>query len=209
MTLTNIRWLGHSSFLIESREGETIYIDPYQTGSETIADYIMITHTHYDHLCIKDILRISNTDTIIFAPLDAKPKLKDLSTKIVYVEPGNIYQEGSLLVHTTPAYNTESSFHPMGNNWVGYIIEIDGKRYYHAGDTDLLDELKEIKDIFVAMLPVGGTYTMDAESAAELANIIRPRYAIPMHYGSVVGDEKDAEEFKKLFNGETVIMKEE
>lgn len=209
MTLTNIRWLGHSSFMIESKEGQIIYIDPYKTDSEVIADYIFITHTHYDHLSIKDVLRVSNRETVIFAPLDAKPKLKDFSGKTIYVEPNNIYQHEDLLVYTKHAYNIETSFHPMSNNWVGFIIEIDGKRYYHAGDTDLIDELKDIDDIFVAMLPVGGTYTMDAEKAAELANIIRPRYAIPMHYGSVVGDEKDAERFKKLFNGETIIMKKE
>ncbi|MFP4656739.1 MAG: MBL fold metallo-hydrolase [Candidatus Woesearchaeota archaeon] len=209
MTLTNIRWLGHSSFLIEAKEGGIIYIDPYETKSDIMADYIFITHSHYDHLSIKDILRISNGETVIFAPLDAKPKLKDFSGKTVYVEPNNIYQHEDIVVYTKPAYNIESSFHPMSNNWVGYIIEIDSKRYYHAGDTDLLDELKDIEDIFVAMLPVGGTYTMDAEKAAELANTIRPRYAIPMHYGTVVGDKKDAERFKELFNGETIIMSKE
>lgn len=209
MTLTNIRWLGHAGFLIESKDGETIYIDPYQTKSEIIANYIFITHSHYDHLSIKDILRISNQETVVFAPLDAKPKLKDFSGKVILVEPNNIYQHENLLIHTTRAYTVETSFHPISNNWVGYVIEVDGKRYYHSGDTDFVEDLGEIKDIFVAMLPVGGTYTMDAKEAAKLANKIRPRYVIPMHYGVVVGSEKDAEEFKTLFNGETIIMNKE
>ncbi len=209
MTLTNIRWLGHSSFLIESEDGMKIYIDPFNTDAETIADCIFITHTHYDHLSIKDILRVSNKETTVIAPLDAKPSLVDFSGKTIFVEPNNFYQHENITIETRPAYNIKNSFHPMSNNWVGYILELDGKRYYHAGDTDLIDEIKDIRDIFVAMLPVGGTYTMDAEEAAELANTIRPRYAIPMHYGTVVGDEKDAERFKRLFNGETVIMKKE
>ncbi|MFW6230850.1 MAG: MBL fold metallo-hydrolase [Nanoarchaeota archaeon] len=207
MALKNVRWLGHSSFLITSEEEDTtIYIDPYNISSDVIADYIFITHTHYDHLSFKDIMAVSNKETTLFATYDAKEKLKEFIGTIILVEPKSRYQRGNILVDTVPAYNKLKGFHPESNNWVGYIIELEKRRYYHAGDTDALDELKNIKNIDVAMLPVGGTYTMGPEEAAELANAIKPNVAVPMHYGTVVGSEKDAETFKQLFNGETVIL---
>lgn len=210
MALRNVRWLGHSSFLIKSEdEGTTIYIDPYKINTDIKADFIFITHGHYDHFSFNDIISISNRETHLFAPLDVQPKLKEYIGKVTTVEPNNRYQVENLTIDTVPSYNLYSGFHPKSNGWVGYIIELDGKRYYNSGDTDLLDELKDIKDIFVAMLPVGGTYTMDSEDAAKLANIIKPRFAVPMHYGTVVGNKKDAENFKRLYNGETIILEKE
>ena len=212
MALKNVRWLGHSSFIITSEvEDITIYIDPYKINSDTIANYIFLTHTHYDHFSFNDIVSISNKDTRLFAPADAQPKLKEYIGNVTIVQPNDKYQVENLIIDTVPAYNQFSGFHPKSNNWVGYIIELDGKKYFHSGDTDYIDELNNLKskELFVAMLPVGGTYTMDAKDAAKLANVIKPRYAIPMHYGTVIGDIKDAEEFKKLFNGETVILEKE
>ena len=209
MALKNVRWLGHSSFVINSEtEDITFYIDPYKINTDIIADYIFITHTHYDHFSFSDVVSISNKDTKLFAPPDAQPKLKDYIGSVTIVEPNNKYMIEDVIIHTVPAYTLFSGFHPKSNNWVGYVIEIDGEKYYHSGDTDYIDELNNIKDmeIYVAMLPVGGTYTMDAKDAAKLANTIKPRYAIPMHYGTIVGSDKDAEEFKKLYNGETVIL---
>jgi L-ascorbate metabolism protein UlaG (beta-lactamase superfamily) len=210
MALKNVRWLGHSSFLITSEiEDITLYIDPYNITTDAIANYILITHTHYDHFSFKDVMNISNKDTKLFAPPDAQPKLKDYIGEVIIVEPNSRYQVENLIVDTVPAYNLLSGFHPESNNWVGYIFEMDKKRYYHAGDTDLLEELKNIKDIYVAMLPVGGTYTMNAEQAAELANTIKPQYFVPMHYGTIIGDVSDAEKAKEIYNGETVILQKD
>jgi L-ascorbate metabolism protein UlaG (beta-lactamase superfamily) len=110
---------------------------------------------------------------------------------------------------TVPAYNLDKKFHPKGNNWVGYIITLsNGQKIYHAGDTDFIPEMRKvITDI--ALLPCGGTYTMTAQQAAEAANIFKPKVLIPMHWGEVVGSKADAEEVKKLFKGETVILKPE
>lgn len=212
MLMDNIRWLGHSSFLIKSEiDDTTVYIDPYNIDSDVIANFILITHTHYDHFSEKDIMKISNKYTTIFAPSSAKPKLKELSFpgNIIIVEPDNKYQHENIVLETVPAYNFLKGFHPKSNNWVGYVIELDRRKYYHAGDTDILPELKKhefLKDLDVAMLPVGGTYTMDSKEAADFANIIKPGIAIPMHWGTIVGKKSDAEEFKKLYNGSTKIM---
>ncbi len=209
MLMSNIKWLGHASFLITSDETDsTVYIDPYNIKSDAIANFILITHTHYDHFSEKDLMMIANQYTVIFAPTDAVPKLKEMHFpgEIVTVTPNNTYQRENLILETVPAYNLFKGFHPQSNGWVGYIIELDRKRIYHSGDTDALEELKKITNIDVVMLPVGGTYTMGPKEAAELANAIHPKIAIPMHYGTVVGTVSDAEEFKRLFNGQTRIM---
>ena len=100
---------------------------------------------------------------------------------------------------TIPAYNTNKTFHPKENGWVGYIIEIKGVRYYIAGDTDITEENRRVK-CDVAFVPVGGTYTTDFKEAAQLINEIQPKIAVPIHYGSVVGTKQDAIDFIKLLN---------
>ena len=210
MNARNIRWLGHSSFLITSEMDDfTVYIDPVNIQSDAIADFIFITHTHYDHFSLKDILNISNKQTRLFITPDAQGKLEGFLGNTTYVEPNNRYQVDNIIVDTVPAYNENSSFHPESNRWVGYIIEIDRKRIYHAGDTDALEELKQLSNIDIGIFPVGGTYTMGPKEAAELANAIKPNIAIPMHYGSVVGTVDDAKRFKELFNAQTLILEKQ
>jgi L-ascorbate metabolism protein UlaG (beta-lactamase superfamily) len=109
-------------------------------------------------------------------------------------------------IQTIPAYNNNKTFHKRINQWVGYVVEIEGARIYHAGDTDLIEELKELKNIDIALLPVGGTYTMDAKEAARAVDLIKPKIAIPMHYGKIVGDEDDAILFQKSAHCEVKIL---
>jgi Predicted Zn-dependent hydrolases of the beta-lactamase fold len=206
METTHIHWLGHSAFRIE--DGSTqIYIDPFKLPANLPkADIIFITHAHYDHFSVEDIARIKKDSTIIVATKDVTSKIGKGTVTVV---PGQNYTVGSLKVMTVPAYNLDKKFHPKGNNWVGYIITLsNGQKIYHAGDTDFIPEMRKvITDI--ALLPCGGTYTMTAQQAAEAANIFKPKVLIPMHWGEVVGSKADAEEVKKLFKGETVILKSE
>lgn len=191
--LENIEINCHSSIKIS--KGPTIYIDPFKIEKTTNdADIILITHDHYDHYSLEDIEKIWKQNTIIVAP----KTVKDLS-KMILVEPNNTYEVKNIKIETIASYNINKQFHPKQNEWVGYIIEIQGTRYYIAGDTDITPENKQIK-CDVAFLPVGGTYTMTAEESAELANIIKPKIAIPTHYGSIVGNREDGEIFKKLLN---------
>ncbi|MFO7711394.1 MAG: MBL fold metallo-hydrolase [Candidatus Woesearchaeota archaeon] len=180
----DISWLGHASFRIKGEK--TIYIDPYKIGNEEKADLILITHDHFDHYSEEDIAKISGPDTEIIGPKGG-----------TVIGPNERLERQGVTIETVPAYNLDKKFHPKENNWVGYIITVNNTRIYHAGDTDRIPEMEGIKADIV-MVPIGGTYTMDAEEAAEAVNLIKPEYAIPMHYGSVVGRKSDADEFEEL-----------
>jgi L-ascorbate metabolism protein UlaG (beta-lactamase superfamily) len=193
----NIEVYTQSSIRIRNRD-KVIYIDPFQMSEEPQnADFILITHDHYDHFSPEDIAKIANETTILIVPekMEAKAQeVADLVGSILTVKPG-VYQEvDGLEFETIPAYNLLKPFHPKGAEWVGYILRIDGKRIYIAGDTDETKEAKAVK-CDIALVPIGGTYTMDAKKAAELVNTIRPNVAIPTHYGSIVGKPGDGETF--------------
>ena len=201
--LENILVLTHSS--IKIKNSKTIYFDPFKIDKNyNDADYIFITHSHYDHYSEEDIKKVRKKETKIIITSDLKEKVKELgfeNSNIIIVTPNEKYIIDTLKIETIPAYNNKKQFHPKSNNWVGYIIEINGENYYIAGDTDITEENKKIK-CDVALLPIGGTFTMNYEEAAELANIIKPKIVIPIHYGSIVGNKCDAEKFKKLINKE-------
>ena len=192
--LENIEINCHSS--IKINEGKIIYIDPFKIEKETHdADIIFITHDHYDHYSPDDIEKITTNDTIIVAPKTVKALSKMMN--VVLVEPNNTYEVKNIKIETIASYNINKQFHPKENEWVGYIIEINGIRYYIAGDTDITEENKKVK-CDVAFVPVGGTYTMDFKEAGNLVNEIQPKIAVPTHYGSVVGTNQDAIDFIKL-----------
>lgn len=195
-----ISWLGQSCFRIENQI--TVYLDPFEIKKEDTADLILITHDHYDHCNPEDIDKLLGEETIIIAPSSCDPKLARDFKK---VKPGEKIELKGIKIETVPAYNTNKKAHPREKNYVGYIIEIDKKRIYHAADTDSIPEMSKIKADII-MLPVGGTFTMNAEEAAEVANKINPKIAIPMHYGSVVGSRQDAEKFKQLCKCKVEIL---
>lgn len=196
----------HSSIRIADER--IIYIDPFKITAEPHdADIILITHDHFDHYSPEDIRKVMNPDTVIVMP--AKMRGADnfgLTTKPVSAE-DSITVKG-ISIETIPAYNKLKPFHPKSKGWVGYIINSkENGRIYIAGDTDLTDENSRVK-CDIAMLPAGGTYTMNARKAAELANTIRPRYAIPVHYGSVAGKMENGEDFKAAIgSGIEVVLK--
>ncbi len=179
----------------------TIYADPFQMKeSPHDADYILITHKHYDHFSPDDIRKVAKDTTVLVAPesmLDEAKEIEQDVKEIVAVKPGVYREIIGLELETIPAYNILKPFHPKHAEWVGYIVNIDGKRIYIAGDTDLTKEARQVK-CDIALLPIGGHYTMDASKAAELANAIRPEYVIPTHYGSIVGKFSDAQTFANL-----------
>ncbi len=203
METNNIHWFGQSAFRIED-ETLQIYIDPYKLpANPPKADIIFITHAHFDHFSMEDIAKIRTEHTIIVAPKDVASKFGDSA---IIVVPGKDYTIGNLKVTTVPAYNIDKKFHPKANGWVGYIITLsNGQKIYHAGDTDFIPEMRKIVTD-IAMLPCGGTYTITAKQAAEAANVFKPKLLIPMHYGSIVGSNADADTVKRLFKGETKIL---
>lgn len=212
----NLRWTGHSGFFIQTADKKNIYIDPYKLKGDQWdwdkADYILITHSHHDHCSIEDIQKIARDGTILVCPADVSSKMRHIDRKIDIrlAEIGEkISFEEGLNVWPVPAYNLNKTFHEVDEGWVGYILESDGVYVYHAGDTDLIPEMKQFRNIDIALLPIGGNYTMNAGEAAKAAGIIKPKLAIPMHYDSLpeIGSKSDAEVFQKYCSTEGVEVK--
>ena len=206
--LDNIEVFTQNSIRIRSDVG-TIYVDPFKMKEEPHdADYVLITHRHYDHFSVEDIRKVINESTILVTPEsmidDARELGRDVK-EIVGVET-SVYREISgLKFETVPAYNTVKPFHPRRAEWVGYILQLEGKRIYIAGDTGATKEAKKVK-CDIALVPIGGTYTMDAKRAADLINTIKPEYAIPTHYGSIVGKKADGQTFAGLVKSPVMVV---
>ncbi len=193
--LDRITWFRQSALLWQDGE-RRIYVDPWGTPEDAApADVILITHAHGDHLQPDEIARLSTPSTKLVAPHDVA---KELSGDVTPVAPGESHEIGGLRFTTVPAYNTAEErleMHPKANRWVGYILELGGSAYYHAGDTDHVAELDDVKTD-VAFVPIGGTYTMDVDEAAGFVKAFAPKLAVPFHYGFVVGSAGDGERFR-------------
>jgi L-ascorbate metabolism protein UlaG (beta-lactamase superfamily) len=193
--LDGVTWFRQAAFRWQG-DGPTLYVDPWGVTDDVPADVILITHAHYDHLQPSEIERLRADGTKILAPPDVANELEGDVTPVV---PGQSHEIAGLKIETVPAYNTAEErldMHPKKNRWVGYVIELGGSTYYHAGDTDGLPELESLT-VDVAMVPIGGTYTMDWEEAAGFVKRMEPRVAVPMHYGFVVCSPSHAERFKR------------
>jgi L-ascorbate metabolism protein UlaG (beta-lactamase superfamily) len=196
--LGGITWFRQSAFRFAERD-MSIYIDPRGTAeNDAAADLILITHAHDDHLDPDEIARLSHAGTKVVAPHDVAA---GLSGDVTPVAPGESHQIAGVRFTTVPAYNVierRLDAHPKANRWVGYVLELPSGTYYHAGDTDHIAELDDVKTD-VAFLPVGGDpYTMDPADAAGLARSIAPQIAVPMHFGFAVGSAGDGERFRQL-----------
>ena len=198
--LKNIKWLGHSSFKITG--DKIIYIDPWKVGEEEPGDIILVSHEHFDHCSRSDVQKLSKDDTTIVTIRACEYKLYG---KRRIVKPGDEIIVKGIEIEAVPAYNIGKPYHQKAVGRVGFIITVDEERIYFAGDTDIIPEMKDIK-ADIALLPVGGTYTMNAEEASQAANMLKPEIAIPMHWGDFVGTRKDAERFKELCNTRVDIL---
>jgi L-ascorbate metabolism protein UlaG (beta-lactamase superfamily) len=193
--LSKIVWLGHDGFRIDA--SKTIYFDPYQIPDGPAADLILVTHEHFDHCSPEDVAKIQQSGSVIVTEKDSAA---NLSGDVRVVKVGDTLEIDDLIIEAVPAYNTNKDFHPKSKGWLGFIVEVDGVRVYHAGDTDFIPEMKDFKTD-IALLPVSGTYVMTADEAVEAALAIHPKVAIPMHYGAIVGGGQDAESFKAALEG--------
>ena len=196
-----VQWLGHDSFLLE-HGGTRVCIDPFKLAAAPKADIILVTHDHFDHCDPASVDKLRGPGTVVLAPFGCSVKLKGFRA----VAKGETITENGVKIEVVAAYNIGKPYHSreMG---VGYVISIGGRRVYHAGDTDRIPEMKKLGAIDIALLPVSGTYVMNAEEAASAANEdIKPRVAVPMHYGTIIGSQADAEKFKSLCECDVVLL---
>ena len=194
-----IVWLGHDCFRIDA--AKTIYIDPYQISSGSEADLILITHEHFDHCSPDDVAKIQHSGSVIVTEKDSAAKL---SGDVRVIKIGESLSVDAVNIEAVAAYNTNKDFHPKSKGWLGFIVEIEGVKVYHAGDTDFIPEMKDF-DVDIALLPVSGTYVMTAEEAVQAALAINPQIAIPMHYGAIVGGDQDPLNFKNALEGKVDV----
>jgi len=186
-------WLGHASFAIKAG-GKIIYIDPHEGEHNQKADLILVSHSHTDHCDPLKISRIRKDNTLVIAPADCASKI---GGDVKSLRPGQKVSVEEITVKAVEAYNykrfrsPDTPFHPKGLG-VGYLVRIGDRTLYHAADTDFIPEMANVKDVYLALLPCGGTFTMDTAEAVEATLAIKPKYVIPMHRL-----ETDASTFKK------------
>ena len=196
-----IKWLGHASFKLKGTK--TVYIDPWKISPDEKADIILITHPHFDHFSPEDIGKIQKPETIIVGPKDS---IKGIEGNIKELEPGQSLELSDIKIQTFVSYNKNKEFHPRKNNWLSFLIRMDGTSVFHTGDADDIKDFHSIKTD-VLLIPVSGTYVMNYKEASSLANIMKPKLCIPMHWGDIVGSEDDAKKFKKVSKSQVEILK--
>jgi len=204
----------HAGFKI-NHENKVIYIDPFLLEDFESADYVFITHEHKDHLSIEDLKKIVSEKTVIVTILKSKGILSELKCKMIFMKAFEKKNIDGIGVETVPTYNTNKfrsegvCFHPKEDGKVGFILTLGNKRIYHAGDTDVIPEMNQIKDIDIALIPVSGTYVMTDEEAIEAVKIIKPKVVVPMHYyEEICGSIENAKRFKELCSVPVIIMGE-
>ncbi|MHC4755742.1 MAG: MBL fold metallo-hydrolase [Planctomycetota bacterium] len=197
-----LQWLGHASFRIS--EGDTVvYIDPWKLKtSAKDATIVLVSHSHHDHYSAGDVAKVSGPNTTFISSADV---IKKAGTGRA-IQPGEKVTIGDVTITAVPAYNPSKQFHPRSNEWLGVVIEIAGKRIYYAGDTDMTNEMKALQNIDLALLPAGGTYTMNADEAAQATEHFKPAHAVPYHWGDIVGGKADAERFAEKAACEVTIL---
>ncbi|MFH1084564.1 MAG: MBL fold metallo-hydrolase [Chloroflexota bacterium] len=199
--LQGVHWLGHASFRIEDG-GVVIYIDPWKLQGGKPADLILVTHVHQDHLSPADIAQIAQPSTVYVCPPACA---EQLSGDVRVLAAGRAVQIGTVRVEAVPAYNPGKRYHPQKAGYVGYVVEVGGRRIYHAGDTDVIPEMDGIR-CDVALLPMGGTYTMNADEAAQAVARMRPKVVVPMHWGDIVGQRSDVDRLATLLPPEVQLV---
>jgi L-ascorbate metabolism protein UlaG (beta-lactamase superfamily) len=198
-----IRWYGHDTFTL-THNNLTICFDPYQLDKKISADIVLISHNHFDHLSNDDLKKVTTDKTVIIAAKECLGQIKTTNKEIISIIPNEEKTVNGIKIKAIPAYNidkinpdTKKPFHPKEDNKVGFVVTINNTTFYHTGDSDNIPEMSDLKPD-VLFVPVSGTYVMTAAEAATSVQKIKPKLAIPMHYGTIVGSEDDAKTFKKL-----------
>lgn len=210
---STIKALGHAGFLVDFPDKKLKFaFDPFDIKEEEPVDYIFVSHPHYDHCEPVSIRKLMNSRTKIIAPVSCKKELAEFTENLILIDDKNKHEDGQIIYWTTPAYNIDKYrtpnevFHPKELGGVGFVVEVDRTRFYHAGDTDNIPEMAKLKKIDIAFLPISGTFVMTADEAMEAARVIKPRAVIPMHYGKLLGSVGEATRFQNVLREEVPVI---
>jgi L-ascorbate metabolism protein UlaG (beta-lactamase superfamily) len=210
-TTDGIHWLGHDAFRLDGTV--TVYIDPWElVEGLPPGDIILVTHDHFDHLSLPDVERLSRPGTVVVGPAAVTSQVRGKET--VTLAPGDSVEVAGVKITAVHAYNTSKFrrpgevFHPRDDDHLGYVVELDGRSVYHAGDTDHVPEMAGIV-CDVALLPVSGTFVMTADEAAAACGSISAGIVVPMHYDKIVGGKDDAARLGSLCGAAVVVLPDE
>ncbi len=206
-----ITWIGHAAFKIEG--SKVVFVDPFITGNPVSkinvdeidrADVVIVTHDHGDH-GFEDAVKICKKTGAVFAS-QYELVVKSALDKAEPMNIGGFVNVGGTGVEVafTPAWHTAQMGDPTG-----VLIKIDGLMIYHAGDTGLFSDMKLIGEMYkphVALLPIGGRFTMDIYQASKAVELISPKYVIPMHYNTFDLIKADPNEFAKLVGDKAKVI---
>jgi len=199
-----ITWLSHASFRLAAAGGPIVYIDPWKIDwKPRDGDAVFISHPHFDHCSSEDIAAVSGAAAVLLRPAGTE---LDVSAEHV-LAPGDRRTLAGVTIETVAAYNVGKDFHPKANGWLGAVFSLGDVRVYYAGDTDVIPEMAKLAEIDVALVPIGGTYTMTAQEAAQACEVIGPKSAIPCHWGDIVGTAADAEAFRAAASCKVHILR--
>lgn len=196
----------HSSIRIG---GTTVlYFDPFRIPAATNdADIVLVTHAHYDHFSPEDIEKIRHPKTLFVMPESLREEAFEYGFTMentIFMKAGENTAVSGVSIEAVASYNVDKPMHPKENGWLGYLVNVEGICVYVAGDCDAMPE-RILCDI--AMVPIGGTYTMNPQQAAEWINGMKPEIVIPTHYGTLVGTPQDVEDFEPLVDASVRIVR--
>ena len=203
----SLEWLCNAGFRF-TLNGKRIYIDPWKLIDRDCADLVLVTHSHFDHLDHDSLRLIVGEQTTIVCPTEAANKARELGVGTVHpMAVGEQYGWNGIQIEAVPMYNTQKpQFHPKANGWTGYVLQFDGLRLYHAGDTERTPEMANIR-CDLMLVPLGQTYTVNSvDEAAQCVIDTKAKLAIPMHFDVHESQPGDPERFAQLLSGKAEVL---
>lgn len=205
--------LGHAGFVVEFIDKKLrIAFDPYDIKEEQPVDYVFVSHQHFDHCDVVSIRKLLKKSTIIVAPACCERELAEFGEQLELMTDKEKHKLKQCIYWALPAYNVNKFrtpnevFHPKEMGGVGFVVEVDGFRMYHAGDTDRIPEMDGLKKLDLAFLPISGTFVMTLEEAIEAARVLKPKMVIPMHFGKLLGSVGDANRYHNMLREQIPVM---
>lgn len=210
---TTITALGHAGFIVEFTDRKLrIAFDPYDIKEELPVDYVFVSHQHFDHCDVNSIRKLLKSSTKIVAPACCDHELAEFASQLELLNDKDKHKLKDLIYWALPAYNVNKFrtpnevFHPREMGGVGFVVEVDGLRMYHAGDTDFIPEMEGLKKLDLAFLPISGTFVMTLEEAIQAAQTLKPKMVVPMHFGKLLGSVGDANRYHNMLREQISVM---